>query len=148
MADVMSKEQRSRCMSRIRGKDTKPEITVRKALWGRGHRYRLQYELPGRPDFVFVQAKVAVFIDGCFWHRCPKHFVRPKSNRAFWLRKLNGNVIRDRKINRELKKLGWEVVRCWEHQVEKSCRDVVLLIERKVLGTHRAPNSHKRPTED
>src|SRR5262245_58666688 len=85
--DVLTPAQRSRCMSHIKGKDTKPELLLRKALWRLGLRYRLHAKIPGRPDVVFPKAKVAVFIDGCQWHCCPIHFVRPKSNQEFWDRK-------------------------------------------------------------
>ncbi len=91
----MTTAQRSRCMSRIRGRDTHPELLVRKALWRRGFRFRLKNRLPGRPDIVFGSAKVAVFIDGCFWHACPEHGVKPSANARFWHSKLEGNVQRD-----------------------------------------------------
>jgi DNA mismatch endonuclease (patch repair protein) len=70
-----------------------------------------------RPDFVFRAARLAVFVDGCFWHACPKHATRPKNNRAFWRKKLDTNRIRDRLVNRTLRKLGWKVVRLWEHEL-------------------------------
>lgn len=123
--DVMTPEQRSRCMSRIRGKDTGPELLLRKALWHTGFRYRLYAKLPGKPDLVFLRKKLAVFVDGCFWHGCPLHATRPKGNRPFWDRKLTGNVIRDRKITATLESTGWIVMRFWEHEVTDDIDNVV-----------------------
>lgn len=117
MADVLTPSQRSYCMSRIRGCDTQPEVRLRKALWHLGLRYRLKSSLPGKPDLVFRSYQVVVFVDGCFWHQCPRHAVAPRTNRAFWRRKLRANVERDRRINKELRRLGWRVLRVWEHSV-------------------------------
>ena len=84
MADVLTKKQRSRCMSAIRGRDTKPEILLRKALWYKGYRYRLKNRLPGKPDIAFPTERLAVFVDGCFWHGCPEHYKKPSTHAAFW----------------------------------------------------------------
>lgn len=100
-------------------------MLLRKALWASGLRYRLHAKLPGRPDIAFTKVKVAVFIDGCFWHRCPLHGVMPKSNVDFWKRKLMGNVKRDRKNDALLQGEGWYVLRLWEHQVETELVKVV-----------------------
>lgn len=118
MTDVLTSSQRSYCMSQIRGRDTKPEIALRKALWGLGYRYRLESRLPGKPDVVFPRYRVVLFIDGCFWHKCPEHFQMPKNNREFWNRKLTANVVRDRQIDKQLLEAGWKVIRIWEHQVK------------------------------
>jgi DNA mismatch endonuclease (patch repair protein) len=120
-------------MSRIRGKNTKPELMLRRALWGQGLRYRLHRPLPGRPDIVFSQAKLAVFVDGCFWHGCPIHRVRPKANRAFWNNKLRRNRRRDREVQRQLQSAGWEVVRFWEHEIEREMARVIETIVRRTL---------------
>lgn len=118
MPDILTKEQRSYCMSRIRGKDTAPEIDLRKAISGAGLRgYRLHYKLPGKPDVVFPRRRIAIFIDGCFWHRCPKCFVVPETNNSFWMEKLANNMNRDRVVDAELKRMGWQVVRIWEHEI-------------------------------
>jgi DNA mismatch endonuclease, patch repair protein len=117
MTDVMTPAQRSRCMSRIHGKNTSPELKLRKALWEQGVRYRIAYRLPGKPDLVFVKAKLAVFVDGCFWHGCPKHGVSPSSNSLFWKNKLCGNKARDHAVNFELDAMGWKVLRFWEHEI-------------------------------
>lgn len=135
MTDVMTPAQRSRCMAKIQGKNTAPETVLRKGLWAMGLRYRIHAKLPGKPDIVFPGVKVVVFIDGCFWHRCPLHGVMPKSNAEFWEQKLNGNVARDRKNEETLKQLGWRVVRYWEHQVEsdpeKLVKELRLLVARR-----------------
>lgn len=106
-------------MSQIRGKNTKPELIFRKALWALGMRYRLHAKLAGRPDIVFAKAKVAVFIDGCFWHGCPIHCVKAKTNKDFWERKLSGNVERDKTNSKLLRKEGWKVFRFWEHEIKE-----------------------------
>src|SRR3990167_909880 len=93
--DVLNPEQRSYCMSRIKGKNTKPEVALRKALWGLGFRYRIKSRLPGKPDIVFPALKVAIFVDGCFWHKCPEHYISPKTRVDFWEKKISGNVERD-----------------------------------------------------
>lgn len=132
MADVLTPEQRSFCMSRIKGRDTRPELRIRKALWSLGYRYRIGTGLPGRPDIVFQKQKVAVFIDGCFWHRCPRHYQAPASNTEFWEKKINRNVERDREIDHELACQGWMVKRIWEHEVKEEplrvIEDLVLLL--------------------
>lgn len=133
MTDVLSSSQRSYCMSRIRERDTKPEITLRKALWGLGYRYCLGSKLPGKPDVVFPRYHVALFIDGCFWHKCPIHFQMPKENQEFWDRKLSANVQRDKEVERMLNEEGWKVIRIWEHQVKQ---DLMGAIE-QVVSTLR-----------
>lgn len=119
MADTFSPDVRSKVMSRIKSKDTSPELILRKALWKRGCRYRIHYGLPGTPDIVFIGKKVAVFIDGCFWHKCPKCYVEPKSNKNYWLSKIKKNVGKDKKNNKTLEEMGWKVIRLWEHEVKK-----------------------------
>lgn len=107
-------------MARVRTRNTTPEVMFRRALWARGWRYSLHPRLPGKPDFVFVRERVAVFVDGCFWHSCPQHGTLPRSNRWFWRRKLNVNVSRDRRVDDQLAAIGWHVIRVWEHSVEDS----------------------------
>ena len=109
---------RSQQMARIKGRDTKPEKRLRAHLWARGLRYRLRANVPiGRPDLAFPGARVAVFVDGCFWHGCPVHYVRPRSRRQFWADKLTANLLRDRRHTATLEAAGWTVVRLWEHEV-------------------------------
>jgi DNA mismatch endonuclease (patch repair protein) len=118
MSDVHNRAQRSFNMSRIRGRDTKPEVRLRKALWRIGLRYRKSAKLPGRPDITFINARTVVFVDGCFWHGCPQHMTWPKSNREFWSNKISGNIARDQKVNNLLSEQGWKVIRVWEHELE------------------------------
>ncbi|WUH81539.1 very short patch repair endonuclease [Amycolatopsis sp. NBC_00438] len=117
-----SSEGRSRNMRANRRTDTKPEVALRSALHRLGYRYRkdLRLDLPEgvrvRPDVVFTARKVAVFVDGCFWHVCPEHGRQPTSNEWYWTPKLRRNVERDRAANDALGRAGWHVVRIWEHQ--------------------------------
>jgi len=115
--DTLSRSKRSWLMGRVSSKDTKPEMTVRRAVHSMGYRYRLHRSgLPGRPDLVFGSRKVVIFVHGCFWHRhagCRKA-TTPASNRDYWLQKFRDNESRDRRKTRELNKLGWRVVVVWE----------------------------------
>jgi DNA mismatch endonuclease, patch repair protein len=139
--DVLTPEQRSHCMSQIKGRNTKPELLLRGVLWKIGARYRLKSKLDGKPDLVFPGARVAVFVDGCQWHCCPKHFVRPKSNTEFWDRKFDTNRRRDVTVNGLLKARGWTVLRFWEHEVGAGCESVAASILQAVQA---AKPSYKR----
>ncbi|MER7474534.1 very short patch repair endonuclease [Micromonospora sp. NPDC000018] len=104
-------------MKRIRRASTKPELLIRQELHRRGLRFRINHPaLPGRPDIVFTKARLAVFVDGCFWHQCPEHGVMPKNNREWWQAKLRRNVERDREKDAALTALGWQVLHFWEHE--------------------------------
>jgi DNA mismatch endonuclease (patch repair protein) len=106
-------------MVRQRRRDTEPEIAIRRLLFAQGFRYRVDAALPGmrrRADLLFRAARVAVFIDGCFWHGCPEHGTRPKSNADWWAEKIERNVQRDRDTDQRLVTGGWTVVRVWEHE--------------------------------
>lgn len=107
-------------MSRIRGRDTGPELILRKALWSAGFRYRIQYHITGKPDIVFIKYRIAIFVDGCFWHGCPLHSVTPRTNTDFWIHKIKRNMERDREIDERLKHEGWNVLRFWEHDIENN----------------------------
>lgn len=121
MVDVLTPAQRKLNMSKIKGKDTSPEMRIRKLLFSNGVRgYRINYNLPGKPDIAFPRKRVAIFIDGCFWHKCPIHFQEPDTRKEFWIKKIDRNVERDKEINRKLEETGWEVIRIWEHQVRKN----------------------------
>ena len=121
-ADILTPAQRSERMSRVRNKDTKPEIAVRRLVHRMGYRYRLhQRDLPGSPDMVFPGRGKIIFVHGCFWHRHGKRceFTRwPKSKLGFWRPKLEQNHQRDRIVGRELRKLGWRVLIVWECQLK------------------------------
>ncbi|MGC3959860.1 MAG: very short patch repair endonuclease [Verrucomicrobiota bacterium] len=146
MADVFSKRKRSAVMSRIRGRGNKDtELALAKLLRAHGiSGWRRQVEIRGRaalprgpnfeaaqqrrptssfrvrPDFVFRQVRLALFVDGCFWHGCPQHGTKPKNNAAFWRKKLNANKRRDVLVTRTLRKSGWRVVRIWEHALRRA----------------------------
>ena len=117
MADVHSKEIRSYNMSRIKGKNTKPEMLVRKFLHANGYRYKLHDKsLLGKPDIVLPKYKTVIFVHGCFWHghsNC-KYYVVPKTKTDWWLNKINGNIANDTKALKALKKEGWEIITIWE----------------------------------
>jgi DNA mismatch endonuclease (patch repair protein) len=113
-------------LSRQRRADTKPELALRRELHRRGLRYRVALAgLPGRPDIAFTRAKVAVFVDGCFWHRCPRHATMPRNNRDWWADKLSRNVARDRAKDAALAELGWTVLHVWEHEAVGDAADRV-----------------------
>lgn len=134
MTDVLTPEQRKKNMSRIHGKNTSPELKLRKHLWKSGLRgYRVYYNLPGKPDIVFTKQKLVIFVDGCFWHKCPVCFRPPATNEGFWNEKLQKNVERDLKVNEKLQNAGWKVLRIWEHEIKKTPDDVVGKI-RELLG--------------
>ncbi len=140
--DKLSTEQRHKNMAAIRGKDTKPEMIVRKGLWSRGFRYRLNYKrLPGRPDLVLRKYRTCIFVNGCFWHG---HYVSidnmqdiqniensacckiPKTNRTFWVEKIQRNQERDKEKQRELAKMGWHCITVWECELKPSKREETL----------------------
>jgi len=120
MADTVSKEKRSQVMSKVRSKNTQLELSFRKKLWEKGFRYRLYYKIAGKPDLAFVSKKVAVFIDSCFWHKCPIHHREPSSNKEYWVPKFKRNEERAKEVNKNLKKNGWKVIRIWEHEIKKN----------------------------
>ncbi len=127
--DKITPEQRHYTMSRIRGKDTKPEILVRQYLFSEGFRFRKNDKrYPGHPDIVLPKYHTIVFVNGCFWHGhegC-KYYTVPKSNTEFWISKVKRNQERDRKDREELEKKGWNVVTIWECQLEKKSREETL----------------------
>ncbi len=129
MPDFLSKRKRSALMALIRGRGNKATemrlIAIFRAHgitgWRRGSKLR------GRPDFVFRAQRLAVFVDGCFWHGCPAHGTKPKTNAAFWRKKIARNQVRDREVDRALRKRGWKVLRLWEHALKRRH-------ERRLLG--------------
>ena len=116
MTDIVDAKTRSRMMAGIRGKDTRPELTVRKGLFRQGFRYRLHdRRLPGHPDLVFPRYRAVIFIHGCFWHRHQCHLFKwPKTRRQFWRKKLTGNVRTDRRNYARLEEQGWRILTIWE----------------------------------
>lgn len=135
MSDMWSKKKRSEMMSLIKSKGNKSTelrlIEIFKAYgitgWRRGQK------LPGRPDFTFRKERVVIFVDGCFWHGCPECYKRPSTNTEFWDEKFRKNKKRDEKVSRELRQMGWKVVRIWEHQLKHSGR-VSGIIKRALNG--------------
>ncbi|MEE1802402.1 very short patch repair endonuclease [Streptomyces sp. JV176] len=134
-------------MSRQARRDTAPEVAVRKLLHASGYRYRLNVRVPDMPrrtiDIVFPKAKIAVFMDGCFWHGCPQHATRPKANAEWWREKLDRNMARDRETTEHLTELGWVVLRFWEHEAAGVVADRVAatVIRAKADGTVKSPHS-------
>ena len=130
--DNLTPEQRSFTMSRIRSRDTKPELTIRRLVHARGLRFRThQNGLPGRPDLVFVRARVALFVDGDFWHGWQFPRWRHKLG-PYWRKKIEGNRYRDRRTSNRLRREGWLVIRIWEHDVERDAESCVDRIEEAV----------------
>lgn len=136
MPDIFTRRKRSNVVSRIHGAGNKDaELRLIQIFrtsgitgWRRGSK------LPDRPSFVFPKLKTAVLVDGCFWHGCPRHFIQPKGNAAFWWKKIQTNRARDRKVNRSLRSMGWKVARVWEHELKR--RDEPQLVRRlmRILG--------------
>ncbi|MDE5980253.1 MAG: very short patch repair endonuclease [Muribaculaceae bacterium] len=125
--DIWSKEKRSQVMSRIRGRDTKPELIVRRYLYSRGYRFRKNVKgLPGTPDIVLRKYRVAIFVHGCFWHGHEVDGRIPDSNREFWQEKISRNKERDRRNKEKLLSMGWSVITVWECQLKPAARQRTL----------------------
>ena len=132
-------------MQANKGRDTNPEMAVRRLLHARGLRYRVNFRpVPGlrrTADIVFTRAKVAVFIDGCFWHGCPEHYQRPLANRPYWDEKVRQNRARDAETTKKLAQAGWMVLRFWEHEPVEA---VVERIQEQVLAALQAAGHRTR----
>jgi DNA mismatch endonuclease (patch repair protein) len=139
MVDKMTPQQRHYCMSRIRGKATKPELLVRHWLWSHGYRYRLNVKsVPGKPDIVLRKYRTAIFVNGCFWHGhedCRLYSV-PKTNTDFWMEKVQRNRERDQEEYKALHDAGWQVVVIWECQLKKN------VIEETMHGVEHSLNTN------
>lgn len=123
-------------MARTRQKDTDPELRLRRELYKHGLRYRVGYAVLKKPrrlaDVAFPRLKIAIFVDGCFWHGCPQHASWPKQNARFWREKIERNIGRDTDTNERLRALGWKVARVWEHEpVEVAARKIIELVQSK-----------------
>lgn len=127
--DTLSAEQRHNNMAAIKGKGTKPEMIVRKFLWSRGFRYRVNNaRLPGHPDIVLRKYRTCIFVNGCFWHghkNC-RYYIIPKTNTDFWIRKITRNIERDRQEQLQLARMGWHCITVWECELKKEKRDETL----------------------
>lgn len=131
MADVFTEEKRKQIMSHIKGKDTTPEVKVRKWLYAHGVRYRKNWsKLPGKPDIAVTKLKTVIFVHGCYWHGhegC-KGFSIPKTRTEWWLEKITATKLRDQRKAEELQKLGWRVLILWECQTEKNFEENMQLL--------------------
>lgn len=135
MADIVPPSVRSRMMSGIRGKDTKPELIVRRAVYAAGYRYRLHdHRFPGHPDLVIGRIHVAIFVHGCFWHahRDCRYFKMPASNKAFWARKFRINRHHDQAVTQILLSEGWRVIVVWECALKRSAKTRATIV--RLLG--------------
>lgn len=130
MADIVSKKKRSEIMSSVRSKNSQIEIKFRKAIWGKGFRYRKNpISYFGKPDIVLKKYKSVIFIDSCFWHGCKRHCRIPTTRRKYWVQKIKSNIERDRKVSSYYKKIDWQVIRVWEHSMLKGFDKTVRKIE-------------------
>lgn len=147
--DIWDKDRRSRCMSKIRSKDTKPELIVRRHLYSRGYRYRKNVRrLPGTPDIVMRKYGVVIFIHGCFWHGHETHLRLPKTNCEFWETKITRNRQRDADAKEKLRQMGWSVITVWECQLSPQNRQRTLAeIERLINASflHRIKSRTESP---
>jgi DNA mismatch endonuclease, patch repair protein len=143
MPHVPTDPATSRRMSTQRERDTACELALRRALWQLGYRYRKHYHLPGTRreiDIAFVKPRVAILVDGCFWHVCPEHGTVPRRNREWWQAKLSANVARDRDTDARLQSLGWTVIRLWEHvALDDAVRSALAVLE--ASSGHSTPYS-------
>jgi DNA mismatch endonuclease, patch repair protein len=141
--DNLKPKDRRKNMQSIRSKGTSIELLMQTALRKRGHRFKKNYKkLIGKPDIVFLDTRVAVFLDSCFWHSCPYHATQPKSNRAYWRPKLKRNKERDRIITKALRKSGWKVLRIWEHRIKNNPDDCLKLIQACVYSRTNLAHPH------
>lgn len=126
MADTVSKKKRSQIMSRVKSKDSKIEMDLRKALWKKGFRFRKNASnYFGKPDIVLPKYKTVIFVDSCFWHGCRWHCRMPSTSQAYWKKKIDRNRERDKKVTKYYKKENWKVFRIWEHEIEKNGEDAL-----------------------
>ena len=137
MSDIFTKEKRSEIMSLIKGKNTKPELALRKlvssTLYPLGYRYRIHNKkIKGRPDITFVSQKIAIFMDGTFWHGYDFENKKLKLPKKYWISKIEANIARDKKVNRELRKMGWKVIRIWEHDLKKKPEKILTIIRKSL----------------
>ena len=144
--DVFTSAKRSEVMSRIRSRGNKEtELVLAKLLrLNRITGWRRNQPVFGKPDFVFIKLKLAVFVDGCFWHGCPKHYNQPANNRAFWRRKLLSNKARDALVTRTLRRAGWRVLRVWEHELARKNQARLVRRIQRLFDTSPRPSPHSR----
>lgn len=120
MTDIYSKEKRSQIMKAVKNKDSKLEIDFRKVLWNNGFRYRKNVTgYFGKPDLVLKKFRTVIFIDSCFWHGCKRHCKLPTTRKQWWTEKIAKNKKRDKQVNQHFRKLNWNIIRLWEHDLKK-----------------------------
>jgi len=147
--DTVTKERRSWIMSRIRSKNTKPEERMKDLLREVGTGFQHDdWTLPGRPDFTIADRRLAVFVDGCFFHGCPAHYKLPKSNRAFWHNKITNNMRRDKRVDGQLRRKGWSVMRVWEHSTRPGSAEKLLERLGKRIATRRVSQAAELAVPD
>jgi len=126
MPDTVSKKKRSEIMSKVRSKDSKIEVDFRKAIWKAGFRYRKNpTKYSGKPDLVLKKHKAVILVDSCFWHGCKKHCRLPATRKKYWTEKIERNKQRDKEVNRHYKKIGWKIIRAWEHEIKENQSKVI-----------------------
>jgi len=133
MPDNLTKEQRSLCMSNIRSKWTSAEILLHNFLKGSKIKHKMHPKIDGSPDVIILKQKKAVFLHGCFWHKCRLCYKEPKTRREYWLPKIEKNIIRDRKNERTLRKNGWKIIKIWEHELKKNKNKLPEFFNKKLL---------------
>src|SRR5665213_1206916 len=141
MADVHIKEIRSYNMSQIKGKNTKPEMLVRKFLFANGYRYKLHDKtLPGKPDIVLAKYRTVIFVHGCFWHghKDCRNFILLKSNQDYWLPKMEKKLLRDVEVKEKMEKLGWDVIIVWECELKKGLGVLDLVCQKLLLKNKKS----------
>jgi len=117
--DRHTKEQRHKNMQAVKNKKTKLENLICETLWSRNVRFRRNVkDLAGKPDIAIKKYKIAIFIDSCFWHKCPNHYKAPATNTEFWENKITSNMLRDEEVNKIYQKMGWNILRIWEHEIK------------------------------
>ena len=134
MTDIFDKEKRSDIMSRVKSKNTKLELKLRKELWKNGYHFRVHYKIKGNPDIVFIKKKIAVFIDGDFWHGYNWKLLKPKLKNKFWINKIKNNMKRDIINNKFLRKEGWKVIRFWGHEINANLNGCIDRIKKELRG--------------
>ncbi len=135
MADTVSKKKRSEIMGTVRSKDTKMEIAFRKAIWRKGFRYsKNSSKYFGKPDIVLKKYKTVIFLDSCFWHGCKKHCRIPIARKKYWTEKIERNKQRDKEVNSYYKKVGWKIIRVWEHDIKRNLEKIIKSISDILYG--------------
>ncbi len=129
MTDIVSKKKRSEVMSRIKSKDSKIEILLRKKLWEQGLRYRKNSsKYFGKPDIIIQKYKIVIFVDSCFWHGCKKHCRIPSIRKKYWVNKISRNRVRDQEVIKYYKNQKWKVLRVWEHEILKDLEKLLIKV--------------------